>query len=95
LQTVQQWLGAYGRIRIFENIARLDLADDFALQEILAGALPAPLRPLTRTLAVIPDQAFDAVRDALIARGHTPTVISDLPKKEHASPAGTHKGTAP
>ena len=95
LQTVQHWLGAYGRIRIFENIARLDLADDFALQEIQAGALPAPLRPLTRTLAVIPDQAFDAVRDALIARGHTPTVISDLPKKEHASPAGTHKGTAP
>ena len=95
LQTVQHWLGAYGRIRIFENIARLDLADDFALQEILAGALPAPLRPLTRTLAVIPDLAFDAVRDALIARGHTPTVISDLPKKEHASPAGTHKGTAP
>lgn len=95
LQTVQQWFGAYGRIRIFQGIARLDLADDFALQEIQASALPAPLRPLTRTLAVIPDQAFDAVRDALIARGHTPTVISDLPKKEHASPVGTHRGTTP
>lgn len=79
LQMIQQWLRFYGRIRIFTDVARLDLADDFALREIQAGGVAAPLRPLTAQLAVVPDDAFYAVRDSLVMQGHTPTVVDQLP----------------
>ena len=75
----RQWLRSYGRIRIFTDVARLDLADDFALREIQAGGIAAALRPLTAQLAVVPDDAFYAVRDSLVMQGHTPTVVDQLP----------------
>ena len=76
---IQQWLRSYGRIRIFTDVARLDLADDFALREIQAGGIAAALRPLTAQLAVVPDDAFSAVRDSLVMQGHTPTVVDQSP----------------
>lgn len=78
LEMIQQWLRSYGRVRIFTDIARVDLADDFALREIQAGGVAAPLRPLTAHLAVVPDDAFYTVRDSLVVQGHTPTVVDQV-----------------
>lgn len=92
LQTIKQWLDTYGRIRIFTDVARLDLADDYALREIEAGNPPVPMRALTRSLAVVPDQTFYIVRDFLVTHGHTPTVFDQPPAAEPAPASGKPEG---
>jgi hypothetical protein len=66
----------YGRLHLYENIAIIEFADDYALPELMAAthlnqALLYTFSP--RVIAVRPDR-IDALVDELRARGYTPTL---------------------
>ena len=70
------WSENYGKLHIYEGITLIELADDFALQELLSHTslrdhLIYEFSP--RLIAVQPD-AVDALVDEMEKRGYTPAV---------------------
>lgn len=94
-QTLAQWASTYGRIRIYEDAACLELADEYALPEIEKALPPTPLRTLTPALAAFDRSNFVLVREFLVNQGHTPTVVDKTPGDAPAAPHGVNTRQAP
>jgi hypothetical protein len=77
LARIEQAAGRIGRVRVYEELTLIELADDYALKELLAGTslkkhLVCQLSP---RLAVIKPEAADALAKELVEKGYTPRVV--------------------
>ncbi len=77
LARIEQAAGRIGRVRVYEGLTLIELADDYALKELLAGTslkkhLVCQLSP---RLAVIKPEAADALAKELVEKGYTPRVL--------------------
>jgi hypothetical protein len=71
---VRAWEARWGEVQIYRHLALVELADDYALDELLAGtSLSRHLlyRFSPRLIAVQP-AGLDALRAELVAKGYTP-----------------------
>jgi hypothetical protein len=74
---LHDWWARFGELQVYPEVALVELGDDYALPELLAGTslaryLLARISP--RLIAVRPD-SVDAWRDELAAKGYTPKVL--------------------
>lgn len=71
-ERLEEWYAAYGAARITRGMALLEAADEAALAEALAyvPSVAARARRLSPTLALVPTDALDALRDRLAHRGY-------------------------
>lgn len=77
--TLQQWWEGFGSVRLYDDLALIELSDDILLRELQATtsldrALIHALSP--RVIAVDPALVDDLVAE-LLRLGHTPRVIED------------------
>jgi hypothetical protein len=77
LARIELAAGRIGRVRLYEGLTLIELADDYALKELLAGTslkkhLVCQLSP---RLAVIKSEAADALAKEWVAKGYTPRVL--------------------
>jgi hypothetical protein len=75
-RTLRTWAENYGRLHIYEGLTLLELADDYALQELLASI---PLQEhivyqFSPRLVAIEDGAVDHLVQEMEKRGYTPRV---------------------
>jgi hypothetical protein len=66
----------YGRVRVYERLTLLELADDLALRELLAGtSLGARVvHQFSPRLVVLKDEDVDELVNELVKKGYTPGV---------------------
>ena len=77
LATLDRWLGSYGRLRLYDEVALVEVSEEALLSELLAtGALGhLVLHAISpRVVAVAPAQT-GALVEALTRLGHTPRVL--------------------
>ena len=75
-----RWWAAYGRVRLYRDLAVVELADDFALAEMRAVSrldeyLVAEISP---RLIVIREDAVSSLVAEMRAAGYTPRVVEDV-----------------
>jgi hypothetical protein len=77
LARIEQAAARIGRLRVYEGLALIELADDYALKELLAGtSLKAHVVcQLSPRLAVIKPEAADTLAKELVEKGYTPRVV--------------------
>lgn len=78
--TIQRWWKAYGAIRLYDELALIELSDDVLLPELLAASAlrKSVLHTFSPRLIAVDPGAVDAVVADLTARGYTPRVIEDV-----------------
>jgi hypothetical protein len=66
----------FGRIRVYQSLTVLELADDFAARELAASTslMQKVIYQLSPRAFVLPDEAVDALIEELQAQGYTPRV---------------------
>jgi hypothetical protein len=66
----------FGRIRVYQSLTVLELADDFAARELAASTslLQKVIYQLSPRAFVLPDDAVDALIEEMQAKGYTPRV---------------------
>ncbi|HEY3290598.1 MAG TPA: hypothetical protein VGK87_10765, partial [Anaerolineae bacterium] len=66
----------FGRVRVYESLAILQLTDDYALRELLGSTSLGQhvIYTLSPRAVVIKADAVDALVDELAAKGYTPGV---------------------
>jgi len=74
-----EWWEAYGRVRVYENLAVIEFSDDFALAEMQATTsldqfLIASISP---RLVIIDEDGVEVLKAGLERAGYTPRVTSD------------------
>jgi hypothetical protein len=76
--TLQRWWQAYGRLRLYEGLTILELADDYVLPELLAatGLRQHLVYQFSPRLVAIDPGAADTIVAELRRRGYTPLVES-------------------
>jgi hypothetical protein len=69
----------YGRAHVYEHLTVLELADDFALRELLAGTTLGQfiVHQFSPRLVVVRDENVDAWMSELVKKGYTPRVVSE------------------
>jgi hypothetical protein len=73
-QTLEDWWAAYGRVRVYQDVAVIEFGDDYALAEMKAVSsldemLVAELSPRA---VVVPRQAVARLVAELEKAGYTP-----------------------
>ncbi|MCC6190434.1 MAG: helicase-associated domain-containing protein [Anaerolineales bacterium] len=71
---LREWEARTGEVQLYERLALVELADDYALDELLAGTSLARylLYRFSPRLVAIRPEGVEALRDELVARGYTP-----------------------
>lgn len=66
----------YGRIHLYERLTVLELGDDYALRELLAGTTLGEhiVHQFSPRLVVVRDEAVDALVKEMLSKGYTPRV---------------------
>jgi hypothetical protein len=66
----------FGRIRVYQSLTVLELADDFAARELAASTslLQKVIYQISSRAFVLPDDAVDALIEEMQAKGYTPRV---------------------
>jgi hypothetical protein len=66
----------FGRVRIYESVTVLELADDYALRELMANTSLGQhiLYTLSPRAVVVESGAVDILVDEMVSRGYTPAV---------------------
>jgi hypothetical protein len=66
----------FGRIRVYQSLTVLELADDFAARELAASTslMQKVIYQLSPRAFVLPDDAVDALIEEMQAKGYTPRV---------------------
>jgi hypothetical protein len=66
----------FGRIRVYQSLTVLELADDFAARELAASTslMQKVIYQLSPRAFVLPDEAVDALIEEMQAKGYTPRV---------------------
>ncbi len=64
----------FGRIRVYQSLTVLELADDFAARELAAGTslMQKVIYQLSPRAFVLPDDAIDALIEEMQTKGYTP-----------------------
>ncbi|MCL4505682.1 MAG: helicase-associated domain-containing protein [Chloroflexi bacterium] len=67
----------FGRVRVYEALTVLKLADDYALRELLANTSLAQhiIYQISPRAVVVADAAVDALAEEMVARGYTPGIL--------------------
>jgi hypothetical protein len=79
-ESIAQWWSNFGTLHLYADVAVIELADDFALAELLAGTSLAKylLYRFSPRLIAVRAEGVDELRAELIKKGYTPkTVDSD------------------
>ena len=76
---IAEIVGHFGRLRVYEALTILELADDLTLRELLASTsiARAIVFQLSPRVVVIRDDAVDTLVSEMVARGHTPQVTGE------------------
>lgn len=71
---LREWEARTGEVLLYERLALVELADDYALDELLAGTSLARylLYRFSPRLVAIRPEGVEALRGELVARGYTP-----------------------
>jgi hypothetical protein len=71
---IQSIAERFGRVRVYPALTLLKLADDYALRELLANTSLAEhvVYQISPRAVVIRDEAVDALKREMVARGYTP-----------------------
>jgi hypothetical protein len=75
---LRQWWAHFGEVQLYPDVALLELADDFALAELLSSTSLAQYllyRFSPRVVALRPE-GVEALRAELVSRGYTPRVAA-------------------
>ncbi|MBI5563323.1 MAG: helicase-associated domain-containing protein [Chloroflexi bacterium] len=78
-KSIEQWWANYGTLHLYADVAVIELADDYALTELLAGTSLAKhllYRFSPRLIAVRPE-GVDELRSDLIRKGYTPKIMGN------------------
>ncbi|HLF27673.1 MAG TPA: helicase-associated domain-containing protein [Anaerolineae bacterium] len=78
-QSIRAWWRNFGTLHLYSDVALVELADDYALAELLAGtALSQYLlyRFSPRLIAIRPD-GVEALKADLVKKGYTPKMINE------------------
>jgi hypothetical protein len=77
VEALRGWWAHFGDVQLYTEIALLELADDYALPELLASTSLAQhllYRFSPRVIALRPE-GVEALRAELVGRGYTPKVV--------------------
>jgi hypothetical protein len=74
--SLQKWWQEYGSLHIYEDIALVELADDYALNELLAGTTLSRylLYRFSPRLVAVRPEGVDLLREELVKKGYTPKI---------------------
>jgi hypothetical protein len=78
-ESIAQWWANFGTLHLYADVAVIELADDYALTELLAGTSLAKnllYRFSPRLIAVRAD-GVDELRNDLIRKGYTPKIMGN------------------
>jgi len=77
-ESLRAWWANFGRVHLYANVALLELADDFALNELLAGTSLAQhlLYRFSPRLIALRPEGVEALRADLVNKGYTPKIAS-------------------
>ena len=66
----------FGRVRLYESLTVLQLADDYALRELLANTSLSQhlVYQISPRVVVVRAEAVDTLMEEIVARGYTPAV---------------------
>lgn len=73
---LREWETHYGQLHLYQGIALIELADDFALQELLASTSLRDhlVYQFSNRLIAVQPQAVDGLVQEMEKRGHTPRI---------------------
>jgi hypothetical protein len=79
IESIQQWWGNFGSLHLYSNIALIELADDYALTELLASTSLAQhlLYRFSPRLIAIRADGVEALQTELVKKGYTPKTIGN------------------
>jgi hypothetical protein len=71
----------YGRAHLYEQLTVIELADDFALRELLASTTLSRwvVHQFSPRLVVVRDQGVDEWVNEIVKKGYTPRVTTNEP----------------
>jgi hypothetical protein len=69
----------FGRFHVYDKLTVLELADDMALRELLAGTSLGKyvVHQFSPRLVVVRDEGVPVLEDELVKKGYTPRVVDD------------------
>lgn len=73
---LREWEAHYGQLHLYQDIALIELVDDFALQELLASTSLRDhlVYQFSNRLVAVQPQAIDALTQEMEKRGYTPRI---------------------
>jgi hypothetical protein len=77
--SIAQWWANFGTLHLYADVAVIELADDYALSELLAGTSLARhlLYRFSPRLIAVRAEGVDELRNDLIRKGYTPKTINN------------------
>lgn len=77
-ESLRAWWANFGGVHLYANVALLELADDYALNELLAGTSLAQhlLYRFSPRLIALRPEGVEALRADLVNKGYTPKIAS-------------------
>ncbi len=77
-ESLRVWWANFGGVHLYANVALLELADDYALNELLAGTSLAQhlLYRFSPRLIALRPEGVEALRADLVNKGYTPKIAS-------------------
>ncbi|MBU0493200.1 MAG: helicase-associated domain-containing protein [Chloroflexi bacterium] len=78
-QRLEAWWAGYGRVRLYDNLSIIELADDYILQELKASTSLGQhlILEISPRLVVIPRAAIEPLMAEMIRKGYTPKQTQD------------------
>jgi hypothetical protein len=79
LESIAQWWANFGTLHLYADVAVIELADDYALSELLAGTSLAKhlLYRFSPRLIAVRAEGVDELRNDLIRKGYTPKTMNN------------------
>jgi hypothetical protein len=79
LETIAQWWANFGTLHLYADVAVIELADDYALSELLASTSLAKhlLYRFSPRLIAVRAEGVDELRADLIRKGYTPKTMNN------------------
>lgn len=75
---LRRWWENFGLVQLYSNVAMIELGDDYALNELLAGTSLAKylLYRFNSRLVAIRPEGVEALREEMLKKGYTPRMLS-------------------
>ncbi len=78
-ESITQWWANYGTLHLYADVAVIELADDYALTELLAGTSLAKhlLYRFSPRLIAVRAEGVDELRNDFVRKGYTPKIMNN------------------